>query len=105
MPNINGTEIDFEKQRGYFFNSDCMDGMKAFPDKFFDLAVVDPPYGDGGVTTDSQTVSGSEKDSTATKMGGYHGAIGAENTSITSDRPLTQQPKKTRTRTNGGGYR
>lgn len=25
----------------------CMDGMKRFPDKFFDLAVVDPPYGDG----------------------------------------------------------
>ena len=23
---------------------DCMDGMKQFPDKFFDLAIVDPPY-------------------------------------------------------------
>lgn len=28
-----------------FFNADCMDGMKMFPDKFFDLAIVDPPYG------------------------------------------------------------
>lgn len=26
-------------------NIDCMEGMKAFPDKFWDLAVVDPPYG------------------------------------------------------------
>lgn len=26
-------------------NRDCMDAMKEFPDKFFDLAVVDPPYG------------------------------------------------------------
>jgi site-specific DNA-methyltransferase (adenine-specific) len=26
---------------------DCMDGMKQFPDKFFDLAIVDPPYGLG----------------------------------------------------------
>ena len=26
---------------------DCMEGMKAFPDKFFDLAIVDPPYGLG----------------------------------------------------------
>ena len=26
---------------------DCMDGMKEFPDKYFDLAIVDPPYGDG----------------------------------------------------------
>ena len=23
----------------------CMEGMKQFPDKYFDLAVVDPPYG------------------------------------------------------------
>jgi len=27
---------------------DCMKGMKEFPDKYFDLAIVDPPYGDGG---------------------------------------------------------
>ena len=27
---------------------DCMDGMKEFPDKYFDLAIVDPPY--GGIT-------------------------------------------------------
>jgi site-specific DNA-methyltransferase (adenine-specific) len=26
---------------------DCMDGMKQFPDKYFDLVVVDPPYGIG----------------------------------------------------------
>ncbi len=26
---------------------DCMEAMKQFPDKFFDLAIVDPPYGDG----------------------------------------------------------
>ena len=29
------------------YNMDCMDGMKQFPDKFFDLAIVDPPYGLG----------------------------------------------------------
>ena len=27
------------------FNMDCMEAMKRFPDKYFDLAVVDPPYG------------------------------------------------------------
>ena len=27
------------------YNMDCMAAMKEFPDKFFDLAVVDPPYG------------------------------------------------------------
>lgn len=26
---------------------DCMEGMKQYPDKYFDLAVVDPPYGIG----------------------------------------------------------
>lgn len=31
-----------------FYNMDCMDGMKEFPDKYFDLAIVDPPYGSGG---------------------------------------------------------
>lgn len=32
---------------------DCMEGMKQYPDKYFDLAVVDPPYGinfDGNTT-------------------------------------------------------
>ncbi len=29
------------------FNSDCLEGMKQYPDKWFDLAVVDPPYGIG----------------------------------------------------------
>lgn len=33
------------------FNRDCMDAMKEFPDKFFDLAVVDPPYGGGATDT------------------------------------------------------
>lgn len=27
------------------FNQDCLEAMKEFPDKFFDLAIVDPPYG------------------------------------------------------------
>ena len=28
-----------------YYCMDCMDGMKQFPDKYFDLAIVDPPYG------------------------------------------------------------
>lgn len=27
------------------YNMDCLEGMKEIPDKFFDLAIVDPPYG------------------------------------------------------------
>lgn len=40
------------------FNKDCMIGMAEYPDKYFDLAVVDPPYGigfDGEVS--SMTIS------------------------------------------------
>ena len=29
------------------FNMDCIEGMKQYPDKYFDLAIVDPPYGIG----------------------------------------------------------
>lgn len=31
-----------------FYNEDCLPRMKEYPDNFFDLAVVDPPYGDAG---------------------------------------------------------
>lgn len=27
------------------YNMDCMEYMRSMPDKFFELAVVDPPYG------------------------------------------------------------
>jgi len=29
------------------YNEDCLIGMKRYPDKYFDLAIVDPPYGIG----------------------------------------------------------
>lgn len=31
-------------------NRDCLEAMKEFPDKYFDLAIVDPPYGIGVMT-------------------------------------------------------
>ena len=33
-----------------YYNMDCLDGMKEFPDNYFDLAIADPPYGSGGAT-------------------------------------------------------
>lgn len=42
---ICGTEFDLEHPTSIYVNCDCMMGMKQFPDKYFDLAVVDPPYG------------------------------------------------------------
>lgn len=29
------------------FNTDCLEAMKNYPDKYFELAIVDPPYGIG----------------------------------------------------------
>lgn len=31
------------------FNMDCMLGMRQYPDKYFELAIVDPPFGIGTV--------------------------------------------------------
>ena len=30
-----------------YYNEDCMVGMARYPDKYFDLAIIDPPYGIG----------------------------------------------------------
>lgn len=38
----------FELNRLY--NTDCMEAMQKIPDKYFQLAIVDPPYGGGGGT-------------------------------------------------------
>ena len=40
-----------------FYNEDCLPRMKEYPDNFFDLAVVDPPYGDAGGGTDCRPSS------------------------------------------------
>ena len=34
-----------KEQKSVFCNMDCMEGMKEYPDKYFELAIVDPPYG------------------------------------------------------------
>lgn len=49
------------------YNIDCMEYMRTLPDKAFDLAIVDPPYGDGN--------GGSAK-----RFGGMFGAVYGENT-------------------------
>lgn len=41
-----------------FYNMDCLEAMRGFPDGFFDLAIVDPPYGDGGKNIGGASVGG-----------------------------------------------
>ncbi|MFW6275307.1 MAG: site-specific DNA-methyltransferase [bacterium] len=40
-----------------FYNVDCMEFMADVPDNFYDLAIVDPPYGLGNKLTDGGTWS------------------------------------------------
>ena len=44
-----------------FYNMDCMEGMKQIPDKYFELAIVDPPYRDQNQPTKDMRASGSMK--------------------------------------------
>ena len=52
-------------------NCDCMDLMKEFPDKYFELAIVDPPYGIGIVQQMEKTVA-----SKSSMMKGSNGITG-----------------------------
>ena len=38
---------EYKQGKLSLFNMDCMELMKEYPDKYFDLAIVDPPYGIG----------------------------------------------------------
>lgn len=42
---INGVPIESASLINVVFNNDCMNILKELPDNFFDLAVIDPPYG------------------------------------------------------------
>jgi len=43
------------------YNMDCMEYMKQFPDKHFELAIVDPPYRDSNQPTKDMRNNGSMK--------------------------------------------
>ena len=45
----------FDENGIHFYHQDCMLAMQEFPDKYFDLAIVDPVYGD--VTGNGYTTS------------------------------------------------
>lgn len=34
-----------------FYNRDCLEALKEYPDNAFDLAIVDPPYGAGFINS------------------------------------------------------
>lgn len=73
FPDVNGAKqtLDLTAHGSFAFNVDCMEVMKKIPDKYFDLACIDPPYGG------SQSVN-EERERERELHGGageYHGAI------------------------------
>lgn len=52
------------------YNMDCMEGMKQIPDKYFELAIVDPPYGIGigHKANTAVTIVGGERDHSAVRV-------------------------------------
>lgn len=55
------------------YNMDCMEYMKTVPDRYFDLAVVDPPYGINAPSMNmgsnmTRTKGGYPSDSTASRL-------------------------------------
>lgn len=62
-----------------YFNMYCMDGMALFPDKFFDVAIVDPQYGINATkmamgTNKSRSKDGYPAESTASRLKREYGA-------------------------------
>ena len=60
-------------------NCDCMELMKEFPDNYFDLAIVDPPYGINAPNFTNGTGLGNNKGSAAQKIKGRLNSGGGEN--------------------------
>ena len=40
-----GFKNEYHSGKIHVYNGDCMDLLKQTPDKYYDLAIVDPPYG------------------------------------------------------------
>lgn len=81
----------------YAYNMDCMEAMRTFPDKFFDLAVVDPPYGIGitaahKVGNHAQIVGGAAEHSAVTMKAPSKSAL----TSLRFIGRSTIAPRRTR---------
>lgn len=61
---------DFRIKDVKIYNCDCMDFMKEIPDKYYDLAIVDPPYGIGADKKNSDKNKKCSKSATESKFYG-----------------------------------
>ena len=70
-----GFKNEYHSGKIHIYNGDCMDLLKQTPDKYYDLAIIDPPYGIGedgsnnhsrgkfAISKNYKSYSGGDKDS------------------------------------------
>ena len=78
------------------YNMDCMEYMRSLPDKAFDLAVVDPPYGDGSQSVNAEREREREREAGYNRFGGWWNRY----KEIQPIRPAVRQVQES----HGGGY-
>lgn len=61
MLEIQGYQDKYEQERLTIYNMDCMELLKQTTDKYFDLAIIDPPYRDVNAPTKDMRKNGSMK--------------------------------------------
>lgn len=85
-------------------NCDCMEYMRSLPDKAFDLAVVDPPYGGGcsqSVKAEREREPGSMAELLTTKASLGRGSAASSTATISAVRTGGTWAAKYRQRTPG----
>jgi DNA modification methylase len=70
-----------------YYNMDCMAGMREFPDGYFELAIVDPPYGINVAShVNGALIGGGGGDRSAVKL---HTVYGASTKALANQNPTT----------------
>lgn len=83
-------------------NCDCMEYMRSLPDKVFDLAVVDPPYGGGcSQSVKAERELGSRAELLTTKASLGRGSAASSTATISAVRTGGTWAAKYRQRTPG----
>ena len=76
-----------------FYHGDCMEYLPDFPDNYFDLAIVDPPYG-AGFTEGGGTTTDSVRDSRGTSRTHYVFGVRKSSPSYENRRKLGEEIRK-----------
>ena len=93
--------------RSVVYLMDCMEGLKQIPDKYFELAIVDPPYGIGADKGQNAAAAQREKANGKSKAGRWWKAY--KETNWDNERPSAEYWRELRRVSKnqivwGGGY-